>query len=797
MIEQPDPPPPKYPVPPAQLEDLIVRRQALHFGHIGGATGRHFIFYVDAAALLQGPELPDALITRVDRWRSLGPDERPLCVWYPTPEPKVPRPALTLASRLRQARDYVTEVRPIPRQHIQGGWRFPSGVNFSVAGADVVIIDWGAIEGTTVTELVRLAAGAGAERILVCLCLSQLRPETEWHLRALRRVAATRWEVPEKLFDMDLAHTDRPSQPLSKEVEVSIEVEFLSALRVPAFSHGDCPLCRQLETLTEDGGHTDRIKAFVNRQHTERLHLKPRDEAVGEPLVALDGNRLSGEATAAMLAQRRELESALRSSRVRWRLVSWLRDLAEPGDVSDEILNLLRLLSVETPWLRRPPLVFDEVRRLVADMATAVAVSPTAGASDLINAITVLRTCSKMAFARNAEAIYLNVHERAEVLDHLLYGIYTYIDRPYLQTEEVWRPLVEALEAIRERVAQGDIPQRNGSREVDVLHDRAKVRWRVAQLADMPDAVVFNELARSFGATYTTHGVADSVRRLEPNLHREFVKEVHASSQHDDDVRTRLASLERDIAAGWRQIERFLGDHVIAQLRHIRPVLNSWPAREELGTQWAALDRLLSEDLGVAEWPIALLVRAIECGTETFETFDREFSWLAEIMLRPNRLGAGRGYEPARLVRLLRDVRSDVHAVLALAQSMHTYEHVAQIDLSGVPDDGTNAFFPSSSLRELLGEVFANVESHYHPGDDTDHGTHPGRARIEVTRMLQADDVVLSIVNTDTAPRSGRRELLAKQGEALLAFGGGLSHGRVADPPLSYWIEITLKRMPS
>lgn len=428
--EKGGPGPAPYPLPPDHLLTIAAERNAIHFGHIGGNAGRHFTLYVNAKNLLDAPPLSERFLETVLGWvdEHDSRQRRRVEIWYPTPEPKVPRPAEALARKLESARSEL-HPRGIARQPIWGGWKFPVRLPDLPVGTEVVIVDWGALEGTTIMELVRLASEAGATRVMACIVLSQLAPEPEWQLRAVREVEVGHPEIARDLFDADEATLRR----------VPVRIEFISALPVRAFPASDCPLCAQRQRLAKHMMPTGALRQFAKRQREERLQLTTREDVVAQRLQDLDRIELSGERTVSMLRIRDRLERALRSTRARHELVTWVRSL---GPVSDDARDLVRLLAAETQWLRRPPLVFDDVRSTTAGLAARMSCDETTAANDRVNAIGVLRTSSKSEFARQAPEIFRRCVGDAAAMQQLFYGFLTYSERPYLQAEGAWEPLV-------------------------------------------------------------------------------------------------------------------------------------------------------------------------------------------------------------------------------------------------------------------------------------------------------------------------------------------------------------------
>lgn len=814
-VERPERPPPRYPMRVRKLKQLVVEQEALHFGHVGGSTGRHFSFYVNAGRLLERDALKHRLVDVVREWdaearehagASADAKDGPLQVWYPTPEPKAPRPARNLALHLAATRRHAV-ARSIRREPAWGGWKFPSAVGDLNPGTAVAIVDWGAIEGTTAIEMLRLACEAGAERVLVCLCLSQLPHDEERHLAALTGMSVQRQVSPSPVDDRGrsalLDEHDAPPAPQTVDHDVSVRVRFLSALAVPAYTPRDCPVCQQLVELSEQEAPTQRLASFLEDQRKKRLHLTPRDDAISAPIEDLDRNPLPSEAVVKMLDRRHELEAALRSTRARHKLAAWLERL-DPEVPSGEGLNLMRLLAVETQWLRRPPLVFRRVRGNLADLAAGIAAAPDIASADRVNAIVVLRTCSRSAFADHGDRIFVRVHADHAALDQLLYGFHAHIQRPYLRAPAVWKALADALGRIRRRIEVGEIPASAGGQEIELLHERASARGRAARVAETPVTQAWSELKRALATDYPHPGVSDSVRRLAPGLYGSLAEAFRAGAQLDERQREHERFISQQIPDDWQSVEAFLSDEVLPRLQRLNGMLRSDTARDAFGAQLTRVQRLIAEGQAVAEWPIARLMR--EVGEDVRRlgrpyVWDRlmsEYRWLTDVLLGPDE---DEHAMRSRLARLLELVPTPLYATVKQTVQAHRDRHpesrIATIEIDGAPADAfapaadVDVFFPRNALRHLLEQILRNVEVH-HVGADGP----PARVWIEHRDLGRY--MLMKVSNTATQPSANPGRLLAKYKQELPRFEGEIERNRSSDVAgVTYCVRVRLRTMES
>ncbi len=770
------PGPAPYPLPPAELLEIAATQKAIHFGHIGGNAGRHFTLYVNAKKLLDAPQLSDKFEETVLAWVDENASRRPgsVEVWYPTPEPKVPRPAEALARRLEIARPEL-RLRGIARQPIWGGWKFPVALPDLPVGTEIVIVDWGALEGTTIMELVRLASEAGATRVMACVALSQLAPEPEWQLRAVRKVEVRRPQVAPDLFAVEQA-TLR---------QTPVRVEFISALPVRAFGASDCPMCAQRHHLAKHKMPTGGLRQFAKRQREERLQLTTREDIVTQRLQDLDRIELDGEQTVRMLRIRDRLERSLQSTRARYELFSWLQEVPPAGD---DARDLVRFLAAETQWLRRPPLVFDDVRAVIASLAARMSCDETTAANDLVNAISVLRTSSKSEFAKQAPEIFLRCVDDAAAMQQLFHGFLTYSERPYLQAEGAWEPLVNALSAMRDRISDGEVPSSEGGQEIRVLLDRAKTRLGVARLAEQPLPSTWAHLSRLFGAEYDRHGIGASIRRLEQDV------QIRDALRGVDDAA--VNEWTDSVLQDWDKVARFLRDEIVPPLRHLRQTLDSDVARETFGPEWTLLVGYLDQAAGVAEWPIEQVVRRVRDEHEKLSEdrnwawFRHEVQWLSDVLLRPGVDDAEFNVWPSRLTQLLRSVPADLGEAIRHVKRQSWGPKIDAINLVGVSDESIPVFFPGSELRELVTELVRNVEEHHDAHLGASDAQHFG-SRVEFSVDV-GEDVVLRVVNTASKISENPGLLLKRFTEEVAAFDGLLDHRAVGGDPTGITYQVTL-----
>ncbi|WP_028062186.1 hypothetical protein [Solirubrobacter soli] len=774
-----------YAIKPKDLMAIAADARAIHFGHVGGSSGRHYTLYVSPNALLGVPELVERYVTSVTEWAAESELKDPrIELWHPTPEPRSSQPAAALVQLVRDARPEIAS-QTIPRQPVWGGWKFPPAVPSVAPGTEVVVVDWGALEGRTITEMMRLAAEAGAARVLACVCLSQLSPEQEWQLRSVRQIEV-QVEVPgiEPQAQLFGADGSPPRRRLVSRT-VPVEVRFTSTIGVRAYTPSECPVCMKGRHLGMQIMPTDDLVAYAHDQRDQRLRLMTREELSSEPDVEHVRSPLPGERTVEMIRLRDMLDAALRSTRRRHELAELLDRLAprEP-----RARDLMRLLDAEGQWLRRPPLVFARLRDRLAFLAIRISLDHHTEPEDRVSAINVLRTSSKQFFADYGPDIFRQCHDDDGATMALMHGFLTYSERPYLRAEGAWTPLVYALERIDEDVRDATVPRSSkGVREARVLLDRAKLRLGVARLTSYTLAETWKVLSQHFGPLYHRHGEEGPIRRLAQD------------AQHDVPTNTEdlhPLTWKDGVIIDWDRVARFLRDDLLPPLKRLRPVFATDAASEVLGEHAARFRHLLDEKRGVAEWPIAELIERIRYSSEPisdtdWKVFSDEFLWLFEVLLRAT---VPESVVPSsRLVRFLESAPSSLESFgrEALARARKSSMIVREGDWE--LREGVNVFFPRERLRELAQELVANVEEHWR-GRGGRQGVPP--ATIWMDSRVGGPDVSITLRNTETEPSARPGTLLETYERELAAFGGRLEHRHVSGSTdgTTFSVTVTFQR---
>jgi hypothetical protein len=737
-----------YPISREIVTELACEQRALHFSHIGEQGGRHFTLYVDALRMLDEPTgtIRAHLLDAVAEWRANRTE--PLAIWYPHSEMNLGRPAKKMADWVQSAHPEAT-VRQVDRP--SGMAVAPSG---SVpSGADVLVVDWGAVEGSTVIQMIRLAVQAGAVRVLVCIGLSQMPDDSERFLRQLGSLQ--RHDVPAD----EQEERSHQQQALFEEVRadsaVPVEVHFLGSLPVTAFSPRDCPVCQQLARLSSEQLLSGPVSEYAKKEREERLYLRKRKDTIGTDPVDFDGEDASGDSLAWMVDFRSSLQNAMYSTRAREQLVDGLKRMT--SESASHSADLMRFLSLEMQWLRRPPLSFARSRELVANLAQKVAVDALASPGERASAIAVLRTCSKEFFAAYAPDIYKSVRESARGSDlpvgQLLYGIFTYCNRPYLQSSAVLDPLKDAIYAMEqwEKASAGDAPTL--LEDLRALHHRVGVRASRAPFASWSRERAWRELSLSLAKLNRGRHPWPVVdwAKLSPNGAGSAIADLQQGRTPSAAAAAQLEIWRTQAPVSWAQVYAFVDNEVLPFLSVLRPILESPEAREHIG--WHNADLLvlaIKNELPLRDWELGRLIETIEGDGRSIESqmvwqqYVHAYRWFDDIIMRragqrsPNDTGS-------RLLSFTAAVPAYVGAtVLDCLRQFRAEDVILPAEAELPPDMNVPAFCTRDLLATTIAQILRNVLDHRDPAMDT--------PQVWIDFETHKRDLTLTVTNSRTRP---------------------------------------------
>jgi hypothetical protein len=766
----------RYALSEGELDALVRESGALQLGHWGSAGGRHFTFYLDATALLRQPSLLRGVVELVEGWSQ--PERMPtLELWHPEPEQRLAAPGRTLAEHLRTVRPDAS-VRPVHRR----GSRAVRPANGASGGSDrpdeVVILDWGAITGSTVFSMLREAVDAGAKRVLVCLLLNQLPAANAALLARLRTL-----EAP---FD------DAEDGPAT-----DVQVSFLAPFPVVGYE-SNCPVCQRLARLPAD---TSRLPDLIHHEQQEvkqLLALRPREDVASVDDVLrtadhqdrlLDSLRLRStlQATLQSTVDRRDFVDRLK------RLVADVgaTDQSRASESLSDALTLVQFLSAEPQWITKPPLVFDEAAEHLAELARLVAIHGLPQARERADAIVVLRMASQEAFVAALASIFEASGHDEVMLGALFHGAYSLVGRDYIDRDSIG-PLADAMETIKRKM---DANPKGALHDVRLAADRINGMARMqAQRAEVVDLTRPEAWQRLVGVLV---GVpphrTEALEWMSPSMRSYEVSLVQSGLVHDPGL---VYSWSDNLLKHWSQ-----GSWEFMNVA--RPLL-SLLAQEMAGrdAEWA-----LSE---TSQYNLLDLIGSTDAEHSRFGEFVAEIARRRADILQPatwNRYVSRyrdvvkelmipqlEGTDPetdedvSSLVRFLRSVPANIS--VEVAEAIGEYEAFMDFQLVDIPDTPVWAFAPVPLVREVVRTFFDNIRIRTDPTGE--------RAVVHVQIRRIGDHVELRVGNTATNREdSRRRRAIRALKDRAHAFGGAIEDELQVMPPFTFAVAARFLIMPN
>ena len=343
-------------------------------GHIDDPPRRHYSAFVRPQAMRQQTrrdQITEAVLSNVKgafaEIRSQdGPNLRkdiPIAIWYVASDGNAGTLAETVRDDLVAAGFQISAITPVPRWPADAAWGFPTRLANVNRPVGVLIIHWWAITGSTLLQLVRLAAKSGASWVAAVCVLNQMEHNDADVLLMLRAVS-----VPLMAADGTPPVGDSPF-----EAQIPVTIRFVAGSGIFAFDAHDCPICatRERYRLGEEAAPPRLIR------HAEMLYdlLRPREleEVARDSAADLFNVPTVGYEAIDYLRWRGLLLRGLRTVSGRQEIIDRLCVLTgeTPPQREWTSIALIRLLAAEQQWLRLPPLDFE----IAAELLSQVCVS--------------------------------------------------------------------------------------------------------------------------------------------------------------------------------------------------------------------------------------------------------------------------------------------------------------------------------------------------------------------------------------------------------------------------------------
>jgi adenine/guanine phosphoribosyltransferase-like PRPP-binding protein len=756
---------------------------ALRLGHIDDPPRRHYSAFIRLQALRprgRHDQITEAVLSNVrqilaevhvQNGSEMSP-RAPVAIWYVSSDGNAERLSKVVRDHLMADGAEIEPPTAVPRWPAGDAWAFPASLGDVGGGVGVLIIHWWAITGSTLLQLVRLAARSGASWIAALCMLNQLDDNDADTLRMLRAVSG-----PGKTGDV--GHAGTADAPLA---EVPVAIRFVASSDITAFDAHDCPMCTTQDRYRPTD---DTPLRLVN--HAERLRemLRPRqlDEVARDSAVDLFNVPVTAAVTVDYVRWRGLLLKALRSVPRRQEVIDRLHELAHEPSAQQEwtSVGLIRLLAAEQQWLRLPPLHFGAATGLLSEICMRsfeqVTESPWLRAQFLM-VLSATRPDQLVELLPDLMALAGN---EAVLLDQMLLDCCRLLlrspgDLPFDLTQ-LRRSLLACRDYLEERSAEA------GAVSADEHVYVVRSLLTIAEYRSLPTPrgpqAAWDRLREDLARPVIRH-------RLEAELLvvRSFVEDCEWGKPSPDAVRAAVKD--------WDTCARQLQERALVNLRPLRAILDGDFVSDQFGHREQR--RLLSlARPGVGE------LRAVTDGLHALTHGPwrpAAPSWLAgqrELLERINwwnhmflAAHTGEQARPAMLVELIDSAPRELAPCVAELLTAHQARATVQ-----APELGKfKVFCPEKLLDQILAHLLDNIDRHRAPDADA-----PGR--LEVEYLLRDQDTAQMVVrNSGTRPNGQPGQGLRALDDKLRPFGGSLTSQVLPADEAGGWtfaVTITLQ----
>jgi len=460
----------------------------------------------------------------------------------------------------------------------------------------------------------------------------------------------------------------------------------------------------------------------------------------------------------------------------------------------------VRLLTIETSWLNRPPLSSDETRSAIARACAAVLTNEDDAYDPGIRwqAAIVLRVASKAVFIECFPAALGACVNDQTVAAELCHGMLTLIERPYNHHSSILKLALDALQEARELVLTRVEPQEAPSdvrMTLNAVHRRATELRRRTAVGSQDALVSWNMLKRSYVEPMRKHdGVLTSMFVVLNAFSGPSATERAAGG--DDGDEAARAHWQR-VGDAWSRCWDFLANAVFPHLPALRDQLEPMSSLTGGAVPLLELDGERAAQLSESLRTLERYPRWFSPGVRASLEIEAR-QWFDAFLRGPGPQSVGRRDSlsaGALLLRVLEETPCDLASAwdAAVHRARDAGFKVARVH-GDVPGQ-RHAFCPRLLLTDVLGQVLENAARTHVMDGCPDCGVDVLVRESETPEVL-----TLRVMNNWSTASAARHGGLTHFKDELALFGATLEHRDVAhcdDTANVGWtheVSITMRR---
>lgn len=383
---------------PEQLEDRDLLRNwinnssALHYNHIGIFNSRHFTFYLDKQKLLKFfLENPGwkRLDKNVKSWRNshnIGEGDFSICV-----------PANLFSNNSKENSFYRHLCSLCDESQIYILDKNEGILTKDWNKKNIVFIDFGIINGNTITSFINEAQRRGVINILACIFFEQSRSSLTCFFKHVYSLTndVDRFFIPNSILEnksgtdnytdyLPLPEFENLPQSLPSVPIINIAVRYLFSFPLSYFTSELCPLCEHQKALEKYMRDIPYFMQF-SEERQQRLRLLSVEEIMQrEPADFYytkdkKGFEMPPEFVWKMFEVKCMLEDAIKNTHARIRLFNYVYQIYQEINTqlknpNSDLYALLFFLAHEVYWFQRDPLTYRKFRILLGEISKTIAI---------------------------------------------------------------------------------------------------------------------------------------------------------------------------------------------------------------------------------------------------------------------------------------------------------------------------------------------------------------------------------------------------------------------------------------